>query len=176
MNKFECFYKIFKIKFKVYGSEHKWEDPKAWILESSPWKLTDNEKNSLRSVKAIDVGCETETEKSNVNNNIRILQVHHAPPPNDASEIRNSFQNSYKERNEGEVVMDKVLSTFTSPSKSNNAAKLNDGDNLINMLMRLQEVTMGNQKRAVSTRLINDKNLTLNNMILTIPKSVESAL
>jgi hypothetical protein len=83
--------------------------------------------------------------------------------------------------NEGEDAMDKVLlSTFTSPSKSNLSTKnlKNSGDNLINMLMRLQEVTMGNQpKRSVSNRIMNEKNLSINtNMILTMPKSVESAL
>lgn len=63
-----------------------------------------------------------------------------------------------------------------SPIK--NLTKLNDGDNLINMLMRLQEVTMSNQKKPISSnRLINETNLALtSNMIITMPKSVESTL
>ena len=151
--------------------ELKWEDPKNWILENSPWKLSDIEKNNLRSIKAVDVGCEIESEKlSIVTNDVNQIIRNN-------KKVKEDFKTNHSEISSEDVTDKVILSTFTSPSKI--STKLNnDGDNLINMLMRLQEVTMGNQsKRSVSSRLINEKNITLNNnMILTIPKSLESAL
>lgn len=151
--------------------ELKWEDPKNWILENSPWKLSDIEKNNLRSIKAVDVGCEIESEKlSIVTNDVNQMIRNN-------KKVKEDFKTNHSEISSEDVTDKVILSTFTSPSKI--STKLNnDGDNLINMLMRLQEVTMGNQsKRSVSSRLINEKNITLNNnMILTIPKSLESAL
>ena len=125
--------------------------------------MSDIEKNNLRSIRAADVGCEIENDKTN----------------NEAA-VQNFNKKNDIILNEGEDVNGLLLSTFTSPSKSNLSTKTlqNSSDNLINMLMRLQEVTMGNQsKRSVSNRIMNDKNLTINtSMILTMPQSVESAL
>ncbi len=166
---------------QAYGIELKWDDPKEWILENSPWKLNDSEKNSLRSIKAVDVGCETESEKTSidcVNENKNIDNSKMQASNVGVTDYQNSFAQFINDEADNEDIMDRVLSPVTSPSKSSlSTTKLNDGDNLINMLMRLQEVTMGNQKRVVSTRLISDTNLSLNNnMCLSMPKSVESAL
>ena len=119
---------------QVYGTKMSWEDPKTWIAETFPWSLYDSSVlNNLYSIESHQVGFDTDTESSgklSSSNEEELEKDKDFDDLDNLNNLNNNLQLSHQSQN----------SQFMN----------SENDKLLNMLIRLQEVT-SNQSRPVST-------------------------
>jgi hypothetical protein len=158
--------------FKAFDCRIPWNNPKNWIIETSPWKFSDKEKEKICSINSNDVCCFSEIDDD-------ALQLPPPPPP-----LSPPIQNESSNR-----ILKKSLSSYDRNSFTQShvsTGRIDNGDKLITMLMKLQECTVNLEEtrsnnnnnslnstfnnRNNSTRILNNHNF----MPISIPKSVES--
>lgn len=121
----------------VYGTKMSWEDPKKWIVNTFPWTTYDvTVLNSLYSIEPQHVGFDSDTESS--------------------GKVSSSNEDDL-EKDKDFDDLDNLASLNANLEQmgheSNHQFVNNENDKLLNMLIRLQECTGGNQAaaRPVST-------------------------
>jgi hypothetical protein len=154
----------------VYGTKDlfNWEDPKQWILKTLPLSNNDSKLiNSLISIESNQVGyfqnydeSSNSPKSSSSSSNLNDFNQFDEPI---SSSSHSQFNNSNRLSNlSSEINYEQGNEYLISTNKLNPITRSNDNDKLLNMLIKLQEVTLINNQQRQSVSSYNGSSTSTN--------------